>query len=647
MTEYTSAELIAQVNENIAPNTTGAISPSILAAQLIAFIQSYPNIADGGSLSTSLGTVIEGVWEATPIGLPYGGFGSAMVPSDGGILYSTGSGGAVLAGTATSNQMLMSGDLSAPSWSTATWPSTLAASSILWSNGVNNVVGLATADNGVLATNSSGVPSITQQPTLGVSGTGGEITLKGSASGSCVLGVAAAAGSVTFTFPATNGANGSLLSSNGSGATAWSTATYPLTATINQLLWSSAANVISGLVTADGGILATSASGVPSITNAPTLGVLNTTRGVLTLCDSTSGSTVIGAASAGSAGAIFNFPPDEGPGPNCILQGDGSGNSSWVTAGTVIANASVIPSPQGRLTNSSGTPVLTANVSSASSVFYTPYIGNNIPLWNGTTFVSTAISELSNILSNSATGKAGPLAAIANSLYDLFVWADPSNSNTPTLTRGPLWTNASTRNLALARVNGILTNQNAITNGPGAEAGTYVGTILTDGSAFVSWTRGGAGSTGVAATLTIWNMYNRVEIAGVSTDTGSSYTYTTATIRQAHASVNNQITLVAGLIEDDIRATLSAECKTAAALSAACQVGIGLGTTATTTSFTSPRGIITSVAAVADTASMIATLVSLPTLGVNILTSNENGDGANANTFNNNSTNTLAATIRM
>src|ERR1700677_182596 len=46
---------------------------------------------------------------------------------------------------------------------------------------------------------------------------------------------------------------------------AWSTATYPPTTTINQLLYSSSANTIAGLATANSSILVTSGTGVPSL----------------------------------------------------------------------------------------------------------------------------------------------------------------------------------------------------------------------------------------------------------------------------------------------------------------------------------------------------------------------------------------------
>jgi hypothetical protein len=58
---------------------------------------------------------------------------------------------------------------------------------------------------------------------------------------------------------------GQMLQSGASSAPSWSTTTYPATNAINTLLYASSANVMSALATANGGVLATSASGVPSI----------------------------------------------------------------------------------------------------------------------------------------------------------------------------------------------------------------------------------------------------------------------------------------------------------------------------------------------------------------------------------------------
>jgi hypothetical protein len=139
----------------------------------------------GQSSITTLGTVSTGTWSATPVDLAHGGTNANLTASNGGIFYSTGTAGAILAGTSTAGQILRSGANAAPSWSTATYPltagtsgkvlqsdgtnfvtstatypSTTTANQILYSSSNNTVTGLATANSGVLTTNSSGVPSI-------------------------------------------------------------------------------------------------------------------------------------------------------------------------------------------------------------------------------------------------------------------------------------------------------------------------------------------------------------------------------------------------------------------------------------------------------------------------------------------------------
>jgi hypothetical protein len=61
-------------------------------------------------------------------------------------------------------------------------------------------------------------------------------------------------------------ANQALLS-GASSAPSWSTTTYPITTTVNQLLYSPSTNTIAGLATGNSGALVTSAGGVPSISS--------------------------------------------------------------------------------------------------------------------------------------------------------------------------------------------------------------------------------------------------------------------------------------------------------------------------------------------------------------------------------------------
>jgi hypothetical protein len=65
--------------------------------------------------------------------------------------------------------------------------------------------------------------------------------------------------------------NGQILQVSSGAATglAWSTATYPVTTTANQLLYSSSTNTVAGLSTTAGGVLVTDASSIPSFLANP------------------------------------------------------------------------------------------------------------------------------------------------------------------------------------------------------------------------------------------------------------------------------------------------------------------------------------------------------------------------------------------
>lgn len=96
---------------------------------------------------------------ALPLSLANGGTGAALTANNGGIFYSNASTGAILAGTATAGQVLRSGASSAPSWSTATYPSTTTINRLLYSSS-NDVVGQVSAANSAsLVSSSAGVPT--------------------------------------------------------------------------------------------------------------------------------------------------------------------------------------------------------------------------------------------------------------------------------------------------------------------------------------------------------------------------------------------------------------------------------------------------------------------------------------------------------
>lgn len=232
-----------------------------------------------GTLTSATGLPLTtGVTGQLP--LANGGTAANLTASNGGIFYSTASAGAILSGTATANQLLTSGSSAAPSWTTATYPATAAAGTMLAAASSNTIAATAT-------------------PTLGAnSGTGGQITFNGSTSGTCTLNVQAAAGTGSnFTLPNTNGSSGNVLSTNGSGVTSW--IAVGGTGTVTSI---DVSGGTTGLTTSGGPVV-----GAGTITLAGTLVVSNGGTGRTSLTNhgvivgaGTSAVTQLAAAAAGT-----------------------------------------------------------------------------------------------------------------------------------------------------------------------------------------------------------------------------------------------------------------------------------------------------------------------------------------------------------
>lgn len=80
--------------------------------------------------------------------------------------------------------------------------------------------------------------------------------------------VAVAEGASNFNFVGPSAVTGSILQSGGAASDPlFSTASYPATTTVSQLLYSSSNNVVAGLSTANNGVLITGAGGIPSISS--------------------------------------------------------------------------------------------------------------------------------------------------------------------------------------------------------------------------------------------------------------------------------------------------------------------------------------------------------------------------------------------
>lgn len=210
---------------------------------------------------------------------------------------------------------------------------------------------------------------------------------------------------------------------------------------------------------------------------------------------------------------------------------------------------------QGRLTGTAGTPVTQSNVTAATSIFFTPYLGNLIGLYDGSAWSLVAFTETTISLSGLTASK----------LYDIFAY----NNNGVLAFDAPVqWTNGTTRATALTLQDGIYVKSGSTTR-------RYIGTISTTGST-------GQTEDSVANRF-IWNYYNRAPRPMYVIYSGS-WAYTTATWRQANNSTSNQVNFVVGVAEVPLEASVQATASNNNATGVQVYVAAGLDTTTAPTS---------------------------------------------------------------
>ena len=212
--------------------------------------------------------------------------------------------------------------------------------------------------------------------------------------------------------------------------------------------------------------------------------------------------------------------------------------------------------PQGRLTLQSNTPVMISPASGSTVIYYTPYIGNKIPIFDGSVMNMTAFTQ---VIGDTTDTTKNPGAVAPNSIQDWFVWND---AGTIWLCHGPQWTSNTLRAPTsgdIERVAGLWVNHAAIANGPAAQRGTYVGTTFADANAKLSWVQGSRALGGGAGFLYVWNAYNRVATFTQVTEATGNWVPAANTLvvwRPLNSSVGNRISYVAGLAEDVLLAAI-------------------------------------------------------------------------------------------
>jgi hypothetical protein len=319
-----------------------------------------------------------------------------------------------------------------------------------------------------------------------------------------------------------------------------------------------------------------------------------------------------GATSAGAARTALDVPS------NAELAAVALDLSNLTTE---VNSLSLIAPPQGYLTVTSVTPVITGDVSAATSLYYTPDKGNSIPMWNGTAFSMEAFAELTLTMNANH---------LASNIYDVFVWDD---AGTTRLVTGPAWNVASAGGgsrgtgagtTELERVNGILVNKVSMTARNGGTTysvspryATYVGSIFVDGTngqltCHRTW--------GASRKWAVWNAYNRRPIILKAGDSTASWTYGTGSFQPSRNQATNSLTIFSGLAEEMYLLSFEQDI---ASNSITSNTGIGFNST------TAASGKIGYFNGGSSRLGLRAQHIAPPSLGINVITALEFSSGGN------------------
>jgi hypothetical protein len=207
---------------------------------------------------------------------------------------------------------------------------------------------------------------------------------------------------------------------------------------------------------------------------------------------------------------------DTNTGALLVYVNDGT-TSQWVEVSNPSVGAASIQS-NGRLTLESGVPVSSTDQTAKTTVYYTPYNGNFLSLYNGTSWNAYSFAELSLALGTLTSGKN----------YDVFAYVSGS---TVTLELSAAWTSDTARADAISLLNGVYIKTSNNTR-------RYLGTFRT------------TATTTTEDSLTkrfLWSMHNQTQRPTQRFETTTSWTYQAIAFRYANNSSLNRVECVFGL----------------------------------------------------------------------------------------------------
>jgi len=244
---------------------------------------------------------------------------------------------------------------------------------------------------------------------------------------------------------------------------------------------------------------------------------------------------VITAASATQLGRVA-------PGASgTVLTSNGVGLAPSFQAAATTSKAIA----QGRITLTTGVPVTTSDVTAATTIYFTPFNGNEIVLYSGSAWALLTFSEVSLAVPGTT-----------DTLYDLWAY----NNGGAVALEALAWTNDTTRATALATQDGVLVKSGAATR-------RYLGSFRTTGV--------NGQTEDSAAKRYIWNYTHRRPRSLRVLESTNSWAYTTATMRQARGSTANQVDVVVGVADALVDLRVGVICVNSAGSDTGQTVAIG------------------------------------------------------------------------
>lgn len=247
-----------------------------------------------------------------------------------------------------------------------------------------------------------------------------------------------------------------------------------------------------------------------------------------------------------------------------------------------IGSSAMIPG--GRLTLTTGVPVTTSDVTSATTVYYTPYVHNVISLWDGANWENINFSETSLALGTITSGKP----------YDVFAYLSSGVLALEMLA----WTDGTTRATGVTYQDGRLCKT-------GDKTRLLLGTFYTTSTTTTEDS---------AEKRFLSNVYNVVTKNMTKLET-TSHTYTTGTAREWNNATASRIQFVVSVASESVTGSTFVRMSS----NSTGYIGVGINVT-NTTNIGDYTGATT-----AGTSRLFASGKLMPVSGYNFITTVESG----------------------